>query len=109
MAPIAAGDVLIARGELTRMSAMVVAALGLTTMSACGGGESPKPSTTGTPRDAAVANCAGNECRVRVRCKGHVYVRRGSAPVRIRTSKTALSTTIIADFAGSREDAMIRC
>ena len=94
---------------LTRAGATLAAAVVLMAASACGGGESDKPPASKAPRDRAIADCAGNECRVRVRCKGRNYVRRGTAPVDIRTSKTALTTTIVADFAGSRHDAMIRC
>jgi len=42
-------------------------------------------------------------------CKGRVQLRYGAAPVRIRTAKSALVTTIVVDFAGSRHDAVIRC
>ena len=56
-----------------------------------------------------MAKCAGAECEVRVTCKGKVKRRVGPAPVNVRTSKTALRTTIYADFAGSRHDATIRC
>ena len=91
------------------LTAMIVASLGVTTVSACGiGGSSDSPTTT-APRNAAVADCAGNVCRVRLTCKGRLYIRRGTAPVRIRTAKSALKTTIIADFAGSGHDAVITC
>lgn len=83
-------------------------ALACLALSGCGDGDASKPATTTGPRDAARARCADNECRVRVTCKGKVYVRRGSAPVSIRTTKTALVTTIVADFAGP-DDAVIRC
>ena len=46
---------------------------------------------------------------MRIVCKGKLHVRIGPAPVDIRTQKTALTTTIIADFAGSKNDAMVRC
>ena len=95
--------------DLRRMGATSAGALCVIAISACGLGESDKPPASGGPRDSAVADCAGNECRVRVVCKGRVYIRRGTAPVRIRTSKSPLTTTIVADFAGSREDAVIRC
>ena len=81
--------------------AAVVVAVG------CGGGDSSKQPAH--PRNSAVARCAGAECRVRVRCNGRLSVLFGAAPVRIRTSKTLLRTTIIADFAGSRDDFVVRC
>jgi len=61
------------------------------------------------PRSKAAATCVGAECRVRVTCKGKVYVRVGPAPVDVRSSTTALRTSITADFAGTRHDALIRC
>lgn len=81
----------------------------LVTASGCGVNDSPKQPDKARPRNSAVAHCAGDECKVRVRCKGRVYVRFGAPPVRIRTFKTALTTSILADFAGSRDDSVIRC
>ena len=86
---------------------MILVALASATLAACGGGDSSKSSKK-PPRNSAKARCAGAECRVRIVCKGKVYVRVGPAPVRIRTSDTALRTTIIADFAGPK-DAVVRC
>jgi hypothetical protein len=91
----------------TRAGATILIALVLGTLSACGGGDSDKPSKQG-PRNSAKARCAGAECRVRIVCKGRVYVRVGPAPVAIRTRDTVLRTTIIADFAGPK-DAVVRC
>jgi hypothetical protein len=89
--------------------ATIVVALALVTMSGCGSGDSPRPSTTARHRSSAVAHCAGTQCTVRVICKGRRSVRLGAAPVRIRTWKSAFRTSIIVDFAGSREDVVIRC
>jgi len=84
-------------------------ALAFVVLSGCVRDEPPKRSTTSPPRNKAVARCAGQECRVRVTCKGRVSVRLGAAPVRVRTSNTALRTAIFLDFAGSRDDVVIRC
>jgi hypothetical protein len=91
----------------TRTGAMIVVALALGTMSGCRG-DSPKSAPKAHSRNSAVARCAGAECRVRIVCNGRVYVRLGAAPVRIHTARSAFRTTIIADFAGSR-DAVVRC
>jgi len=95
------------RRSPTRAAATILLALALGTLSACGGGDSDKSSKK-PPRNSAKARCAGAECRVRIVCKGRVYVRVGPAPVAIRTSNSALRTTIIADFAGPK-DAVVRC
>ena len=76
--------------------------------SGCGVNDEPKAPSK-RPASSAVAKCAGYECRVRVTCKGRVQMRYGPAPVRVRTRKSALVTTFFADFAGSRNDATIRC
>jgi hypothetical protein len=89
---------------LSRTAATIVLVFGLTSISACGG---DKP-TKAPSRNSAVAHSVGHECRVRVKCNGRVYIRRGAPPVRIRTSKAILRTTIIIDFAGP-DDAVIRC
>ena len=94
------------RRALTRTAATVVVAVASVGASACGGGDSPKKPP---PRNSAIAKCAGHECRVRVMCNGRRSVLFGAAPVRIRTSKSLLRTTIIADFAGSRDDFAVRC
>jgi hypothetical protein len=83
-----------------------VVGFALVVLSGCGDTRTPAGKA---PRSSAVARCTGAECRVRIRCKGKLHIRRGPAPVSIRTSKTALVTTIIADFAGSKNDALIRC
>jgi hypothetical protein len=88
----------------TRSAATILVGLALATLTACGGDDSSKP----LPRNSAKARCAGAECRVRIVCKGRVYVRLGPAPVAIRTRDSALRTTIIADFAGPK-DAVVRC
>jgi hypothetical protein len=44
-----------------------------------------------------------------VTCNGRVSVLLGPAPVQIRTSKRVLRTTIVADFAGSSHDQVVRC
>ena len=38
-------------------------------------------------QNSAKARCAGEECRVRIVCKGKVHVRIGPAPVDIRTAR----------------------
>ena len=95
------------RRSHTRAGATILIALALGTVAACGGSGSDESSKK-PPRNSAKARCAGAECRVRIVCKGRVYVRLGPAPVAIRTSNSALRTTIIADFAGSK-DAVVRC
>jgi hypothetical protein len=94
------------RRALTRTAATIVVGLASGAASACGGDDSPKKPA---PRNSAIAKCAGHECRVRVRCNGRLSVLLGAAPVRIRTSKSLLRTTIVADFAGSRDDYVVRC
>ena len=89
-----------------RTAAAIVAALAATVAAGCSGDE-PKSAQHG--RSSAVATCAGAECKVRVRCKGRVDVLLGPAPVQVSTRKSALVTTIYADFAGSRHDVTIRC
>ena len=83
-------------------------AIACATVAGCGVNDEPKTPSKKAP-NSAKARCAGAECRVRVVCKGKVHVRVGPAPVRIRTSKTALRTNVLADFAGSRHDAVVRC
>jgi hypothetical protein len=95
------------RPSRTRTGATILVALALGTLTACGGSGSDTSSKK-PPRNSAKARCAGAECRVRIVCKGRVYIRLGPAPVRIHTSDSALRTTIIADFAGTK-DAVIRC
>jgi hypothetical protein len=94
------------RRRRIRTAAAIVAALAVAVTSGCSGDE-PKSAKHG--RSSAVTTCAGAECKVRVRCKGEVHVRLGPAPVRVSTRKSALVTTIYADFAGSRHDATVRC
>lgn len=79
------------------------------TTSGCGIDDAPKSPAKKHARSSAVARCAGQECKVRVTCKGRVHMRFGAAPVTIHTSKTAVLTTIFLDFAGSRDDAVVRC
>jgi hypothetical protein len=88
---------------LTAATVLVVLAA-----SGCAVNDQPK-SPSKQARSSAKARCVGQECRVRVICKGTLHIRVGSRPVRIRTSKTVLRTTIFVDFAGSRDDATIRC
>jgi len=95
------------RRSQTRAAATILIALALGALAACGGSDSDKSSKK-PPRNSAKARCAGAECRVRIVCKGRVYVRFGPAPVAIRTSDSALRTTITVDFAGSK-DAVVRC
>jgi hypothetical protein len=90
-----------------RACATVLIALAVWMLSACGDGNSDTSSKK-PPRNSAKARCAGAECRVRIVCKGRVYVRVGPAPVAIRTRDSALRTTIVADFAGPK-DAVVRC
>jgi hypothetical protein len=94
------------RRARTPIAATTLVALAVATAAGCGGGEPSKPAHR---RSSAVADCAGYECRVRVSCNGRISVLRGAAPVSIRTSKSALRTTVIADFAGSHDDAVVRC
>ena len=91
------------RRALTCIGAAIVVAL----LPGCVDDEPRKPAKK--PRSSAVAKCAGYECRVRVICKGKRYVRIGPAPVKVRTKSTAFRTTIVSDFAGSRNDSVIRC
>ena len=95
------------RRSRTHAGATILVALALGTLAACGGSDSDTTSKK-PPRNSAKARCAGSECRVRIVCKGRVYVRLGLAPVRIHTSNTPFRVTIIADFAGPK-DAVIRC
>jgi hypothetical protein len=98
------------RRALTGALATIVVALACALLSGCGSGDSDDPpSKDARARNAAKANCKGNECKVRFTCKGRVTIRRGAAPVRIHSSRSALVTTIIADFAGSRDDVVVRC
>jgi len=85
------------------------AAFALVTTAGCGVNDSPKTQTNGRAPSSAVARCAGQECKVRITCKGRVQMRFGAAPVDVRTSRSALVTTIFIDFAGSRDDATVRC
>jgi hypothetical protein len=91
----------------TPIAATTLVALAVATASGCGGGG--EPSKPAHRRTSAVADCAGYECRVRVSCNGRISVLLGAAPVSVRTSKSALRTTVIADFAGSHDDAVVRC
>lgn len=81
------------------------------TMTGCGiVNDEPNKPDKNAKRDKAVADCAGNECRVRITCRsGVVHVLIGPAPVSVRTSKRVLRSTITADFAGSSSDKVIRC
>jgi len=90
-------------------TATIVVALVFAMASGCGDSGSPKTPARTPPPSSAVANCSGQECKVRVTCKGRVHHRLGAAPVRIRTSKTAVVTSIFIDFAGSGQDAVVRC
>lgn len=99
-------ETVVVRRPPTRAGATTLLALALG-ITACGGSSS-KPSTTAKPRNSAVARCAGDQCRVRIVCKGKVSVRLGPAPVRIHTTDSALTSTIIVDFAGPH-DAVVRC
>jgi hypothetical protein len=96
------------RRSRTRTAAGIVVAIAFATTAGCGVNDEPK-SPSAKPPNSAKARCAGAECRVRVVCKGKVHVRVGPAPVNIRTFKTALRTNVLADFAGSRHDATVRC
>jgi hypothetical protein len=88
----------------TTTAATIVA---LAIVSGCGGDKASPPAAH--PPNRAVGRCAGHECRVRVTCNGRVSVLLGAAPLRLRTSKSALRTTIVADFAGSHDDTVVRC
>ncbi len=90
-----------------RAAATIAVALALVTATGCSGDEPKKPDPG--KRSSAKADCAGIECKVRVVCKGKVRLRYGPAPVQIRTQKTALVTTFFVDFAGSKNDATLRC
>lgn len=81
--------------------------LTLAATSGCAGDEPKAPPEQ--PPGKAVATCAGAECKVRVTCNGKVHVRVGPAPVDVRTTRSALRTSVTADFAGSRHDAVVRC
>jgi hypothetical protein len=96
------------RRSPTRAAALIAAAIACATAAGCGVDDEPKSPTKRAP-SSAKARCAGAECRVRVVCKGKVHVRVGPAPVSIRTNKTALRTNVLADFAGSSHDAVVRC
>jgi hypothetical protein len=97
------------RLSLAGTVATIMLAVALVTTSGCGVNDSPKKPTKSRARTSAVAHCAGAECRVRVKCKGRIYVRVGPAPVQVRTTTSALRTSVIADFAGSRNDAIVQC
>ena len=88
-------------------AATIAALLALVATPGCGGGDPSKPAQR--PRNSAVADCAGHECRVRVMCNGRRSVLLGAAPVSVRTSRSLLRTTIVADFAGSADDFVVRC
>jgi hypothetical protein len=96
-------------GAQSRTAAWIVAALAGSAAGGCGVDDAPKSPSKSAARSFAKARCAGAECRVRIVCKGKVHVRLGPAPVRVRTSKTALVTSFYADFAGSASDVEIRC
>ncbi len=96
--------------QLPRPGALI-GALALVAVTGCGivDDEPRKPASKPT-RTKAKVDCAGAECRVRIACaSGRVHVLIGPAPVRVSTQKTALVTTLTADFAGSRHDKLIRC
>ena len=94
------------RPRIRTAAAAIVATLATAAAAGCSGDE-PKSAKHG--RSSAVATCAGAECKVRVRCKGKVDVLLGPAPVQVSTRKSALVTTIYADFAGSGHDQKVRC
>jgi hypothetical protein len=96
------------RSPIRTAVTIVLSALALAVIAGCGVNDSPK-SPGKSAGNSAKARCAGVECRVRIVCKGRVHVVVGPAPVNVRTSKTALVTTFFADFAGSRNDATVRC
>lgn len=96
------------RVRLPRTPTLLVA-LACASVSGCGVNDDPKTPSGDRPRDSAKATCAGAECRVRVTCKGEVKVVVGPAPVEIRTSKSALRSAVLADFAGTGHDQTIRC
>ncbi len=90
-----------------RPATTIAVAFALATATGCSGDEPKKPDPG--KRSSAKADCAGVECKVRVVCKGKVRLRYGPAPVQIRTRKSALVTTFFVDFAGSKNDATLRC
>jgi len=90
------------------IAASILVVLASLSLSGCIVNDEPKKPDKGK-RNKAVARCAGGECRVRVTCNGRVSVLLGPAPVQIRTSKKILQTTIVADFAGSSRDQVVRC
>jgi hypothetical protein len=93
----------------TAACTVIAIALGSVSLAGCFVNDDPqKPDKPGA-RSRASARCAGYECRVRVTCKGHVSVLLGPAPVDVRTRRTLLQTTIVADFAGSKDDRVVRC
>lgn len=96
------------RRAAIRTVGTVVVALAFAAASGCGVDDEPKKPSKRAP-SSAVATCAGYECKVRIKCKGKVYLRFGPAPVKVNTAKTALRTTVYADFAGSSQDAEVRC
>jgi hypothetical protein len=89
-------------------AASILVVLASLSLSGCIVNDEPKKPDK-AKRNKAVAKCAGAECRVRVTCNGRVSVLLGPAPVQIRTSKRVLRTTIVADFAGSSHDQVVRC
>ncbi|MEY2517464.1 MAG: hypothetical protein QOJ89_4822 [bacterium] len=89
-------------------AASIVLVLASLSLSGCIVNDEPKKPDA-AKRNKAVARCSGDECRVRVTCNGRVSVLLGPAPVQIRTSKRVLRTTIVADFAGSSHDQVVRC
>ena len=89
-------------------AASILVVLASLSLSGCFVNDEPKKPDK-AKRNKAVANCSGAECRVRVTCNGRVSVLLGPAPVQIRTSKKILQTTIVADFAGSSRDQVVRC
>jgi hypothetical protein len=94
-----------APARIAATSAILLASLSMT---GCIVNDEPKKPDK-AKRNKAVARCSGDECRVRVTCNGRVSVLLGPAPVQIRTSKRVLRTEIVADFAGSSHDQVVRC
>ncbi|MCA1683869.1 MAG: hypothetical protein LC708_01885 [Actinobacteria bacterium] len=85
--------------------------LALMAMPGCGiVNDEPKKPDKNAKRSKAKVDCAGSECRVRITCRsGRRHVLIGPGPVSVRTTTTALRTTLTVDFAGSRDDKLIRC
>ncbi len=91
-------------------AAAAIAALAITTTGCAIVDDAPKKPDGSARPSTAEADCAGYECRVRVTCRGgRRYVRIGPAPVRVTSNNAILQTRITVDFAGSRDDSVIRC